>query len=449
MLGSTRSKHKICSLLRKRTVQKRTIIIGLKSDSSSRDMLLRLLSLVATPGDNVLAVHVQEPNDTFDPNTFNMHEDLCRSKQVDFQVKVCVRNSFISELTHQVRINFATILALGCSTSRPKNSVVVNCLKGLPPTCSLLVMDSGGRILIQRQGTSQQGSANKIFLSSLSCSSKHTCSDQSGAIRQLKKASTMPSPSTSSTMGQIDDTEQKSVNKTMLLPELMAQKPLQRLALLEAKGQRCFTSQELNYATKNFSPAMVIGEGGHSTVYRAKLEDGQAAAVKVLKATRSSTEDLLQEVELLSSIQHENIVQIIGSCYSKEMHAIVYNLQKENLKRKLRQLSLEHICPFDLQARSLLSCGLCEYLIDPYLNEDYNMEEMKTMMMAARLCLLHSSSRRPTMKVILRLFEEPEYWLKKQREREEFINGISSRGETGLWRHDDLDSNEMLVIDDT
>ena len=35
--------------------------------------------------------------------------------QVDFQAKVCIGDSYISELTHQVRVNYATILALGCS----------------------------------------------------------------------------------------------------------------------------------------------------------------------------------------------------------------------------------------------------------------------------------------------------------------------------------------------
>ncbi|CAL5328856.1 unnamed protein product [Camellia sinensis] len=97
----------------------------------------------------------------------------------------------------------------------------------------------------------------------------------------------------------------------------------------------------------------------------------------------------------------------------------------------------------DLIYGSLLSCGLCERLIDPYLKEDYDKDEMKTMMIAARLCLLHSSSRRPTMKTILHLFEEPEHWLKMQRKREELLNGIeiSSKAKTGMRRYDDSDSN--------
>ncbi|CAL5328857.1 unnamed protein product [Camellia sinensis] len=180
MMATSRSINGgMLSLLRSRTVKKGEIIVGLNSDNFSRTLLLRLLTLVVMPGDNVLAVHVMEPNDTFDPNTFHIHEDLCKSKQVDFQVKVCGGDSYITGLTHQVRINAAKILAIGCNSP-----------------CFV------------RQGTSQE----------------------------------------------------------------------------EIKGSgRRFTSKELCYATNNFSPEMVIGEGGNSKVYLGRLDDGQLAAVKVLK----------------------------------------------------------------------------------------------------------------------------------------------------------------------
>lgn len=117
MVGSPRINGRIFSLLKARTGKKRTIIVGLKSDNYSREMLRRLLSSsVVVPGDSVLAVHVQESNDGFDPNTFLIHEDLCKYKQVDFQVKLCNGSLYIVELSHQVREHFATILAVGCSS---------------------------------------------------------------------------------------------------------------------------------------------------------------------------------------------------------------------------------------------------------------------------------------------------------------------------------------------
>lgn len=81
----------------------------------------------------------------------------------------------------------------------------------------------------------------------------------------------------------------------------------------------------------------------------------------------------------------------------------------------------DNVMPWDLQARSLLSCGLCERLIDPHLNKDYDKDEVQTMMTAARLCILHSSSRRPDMKTVcfhsfhhtisLCFQEKSSYWL--------------------------------------
>lgn len=83
MGGNARINCRIMSYLSGRTVKNsKTVIVGLKSDNCSREMLLQLLSVLVKSGDNVLAVHVLERNDAFDPNTFHIHEDLCKSKQV-------------------------------------------------------------------------------------------------------------------------------------------------------------------------------------------------------------------------------------------------------------------------------------------------------------------------------------------------------------------------------
>ncbi|CAL2279783.1 unnamed protein product [Prunus armeniaca] len=525
--------------------KKRTIIVGLNSDSSSREMLLRLLISVVKAGDSVTAVHVQEADaDAFDPNSFHTHEDLCKSKKVDFHVKVCITDSYVSELPYQVRISYATILVLGCSLSGPSLSAINTCLKGLPPSCTLLVMDTVGRILLEGQGTSQQGSVRAAALqSSQSFSSTYTCSDKKSNITpQLQKSLTVPASSTGSSMRPTTRRALSAVNKMVEVSDSVAEKLFHKLALLEAEGSiRNFAPQELRYATNNFNSAMVIGEGGHSKVYRAKLGDGQDAAVKVLKSSHYSAVDFFREVDLFSSMKHESIVQIIGFCNNKEVQAIVYNLLKGSLRQNLRQLRwsermkvaigvakaldylhhshnppiihrdvkssnilLSHNCepilsdfgaamflqqasantkaPFDvvgtfgylapeymmygkvdekidvysygvvllelitgkeaiqtdqeireslvLWARSLMCSGIWERLIDPNLVEDYNKEEMEMMMIAARLCLMHSSSRRPTMKMILRFFEKPEHWLRMQRERDDFLNGIDLQGET-------------------
>lgn len=62
--------------------------------------------------------------------------------------------------------------------------------------------------------------------------------------------------------------------------------------------------------------------------------------------------------------------------------------------------SFKHFCITDMQARSLLRFGQCERLVDPSLSRNYKTEEMEVMMFIARLCLMHSSSQRPTMKMV-------------------------------------------------
>ena len=44
---------------------------------------------------------------------------------------------------------------------------------------------------------------------------------------------------------------------------------------------------------------------------------------------------------------------------------------------------------------------------------------------------------------ILRFFEEPDYWLKMQREREDFLNGVSSKCEVDLWRREDSITSDI------
>lgn len=186
-------------------------------------------------------------------------------------------------------------------------------------------------------GTSQQGSPStkKVLRSSLSTPSKSTLPNQSAQkVHQVKKSVSMPVSSASPPNIQTGNSE------NFKMQSMMSQKLFQRLATLDIKGSgRRFSSEQLKHATNNFGPRFLIGEGGHSMVYRAKLENGQAVAVKVLKAMKKSSEDFFfREVEILSSLYHENIVRLIGYCYSQDMQAVVCNLLECSLKQRLNQL---------------------------------------------------------------------------------------------------------------
>ncbi|ESW13635.1 hypothetical protein PHAVU_008G213200 [Phaseolus vulgaris] len=81
-------------------------------------------------------------------------------------------------------------------------------------------------------------------------------------------------------------------------------------------------------ATEEFDDKYLIGEGGTSSVYKAKLPTGQIVAVKKLKdAPNEETQDLrafMTEVKALGEIKHRNIVKSLGYCLHPRYSFLVY-----------------------------------------------------------------------------------------------------------------------------
>lgn len=196
-------------------------------------------------------------------------------------------------------------------------------------------MDSVGRILVQQMGTSQQGSSSRVCRTFVSSLSESSSSDQHLSRPHVRKSWSMPSSSTASSSEQTESGNSITTAKNTLQPHDFSPKLSKRSVLLETKG---FTYEELNHATESFGADMLIGEGANSRLYKAVLENGQAAAVKVLKASEDAEEVFLREVEVLSGLKHDNIVELVGYCYCKEMCAVVYSLCESSLHQKLNQM---------------------------------------------------------------------------------------------------------------
>ncbi|KAJ8651123.1 hypothetical protein MRB53_004146 [Persea americana] len=68
---------------------------------------------------------------------------------------------------------------------------------------------------------------------------------------------------------------------------------------------------ELKTATKGFSIANKIGEGGFGSVYRGTMKDGTFVAVKVLSAESSQGHnEFAAEIASMSFVNHENLVKL-------------------------------------------------------------------------------------------------------------------------------------------
>ncbi|XP_061994656.1 probable LRR receptor-like serine/threonine-protein kinase At1g56130 [Rosa rugosa] len=98
-----------------------------------------------------------------------------------------------------------------------------------------------------------------------------------------------------------------------------------------------FDFATLKKATKNFHQGNLLGKGGFGPVYRGKLRDGRLIAVKRLSLDKSQQgeTEFLAEVRLITSVQHRNLVQLVGCCSHGPQRLLVY----EYMKNK----SLDHI----------------------------------------------------------------------------------------------------------
>ncbi|ESW31491.1 hypothetical protein PHAVU_002G242600 [Phaseolus vulgaris] len=92
-----------------------------------------------------------------------------------------------------------------------------------------------------------------------------------------------------------------------------------------------FTLEQIREATEDFSPANKIGEGGFGSVYKGQLSDGTLVAVKQLSSkSRQGNREFLNEIGLISCLQHPNLVKLHGCCIEGDQLMLVYEYMENN-----------------------------------------------------------------------------------------------------------------------
>lgn len=130
------------------------------------------------------------------------------------------------------------------------------------------------------------------------------------------------------------------------------------MILAELKGMELqtwqFSLKCIKAATNNFDPSNKIGEGGFGPVYKVKyalkrfsfgsfiiqpfcsisqglLPDGSEIAVKQLSSkSKQGNREFLNEIGVISALQHPNLVKLNGCCIEGNQLLLIYEYMENN-----------------------------------------------------------------------------------------------------------------------
>ncbi|KAG7957766.1 hypothetical protein I3843_11G191700 [Carya illinoinensis] len=109
-----------------------------------------------------------------------------------------------------------------------------------------------------------------------------------------------------------------------------------------------FSFASVSAATGNFSPGNKLGEGGFGPVYKGTLQRGDVAVKRLSRKSGQGWEELKNEAMLIATLQHKNLVRLLGCCIEGDEKILVY----EYMPNK----SLDFFI-FDAEKRKILDWG--------------------------------------------------------------------------------------------
>lgn len=101
-----------------------------------------------------------------------------------------------------------------------------------------------------------------------------------------------------------------------------------RRLISEAAGNSSvplYPYKDIERATNSFSEKQRLGTGAYGTVYAGKLHNDELVAIKKIRyRDHESIDQVMNEIKLLSSVSHPNLVRLLGCCIENSEQILVY-----------------------------------------------------------------------------------------------------------------------------
>ncbi|KAH1222937.1 putative leucine-rich repeat receptor-like serine/threonine-protein kinase [Glycine max] len=130
-----------------------------------------------------------------------------------------------------------------------------------------------------------------------------------------------------------------------------------------------FTMHQIKVATNNFDISNKIGEGGFGPVYKGILSNGTIIAVKMLSSrSKQGNREFINEIGLISALQHPCLVKLYGCCVEGDQLLLVYEYMENNSLAQALFGSGESRLKLDWPTRHKICLGIARGLA--FLHEE-------------------------------------------------------------------------------
>ncbi|XP_058208707.1 putative wall-associated receptor kinase-like 16 [Rhododendron vialii] len=142
---------------------------------------------------------------------------------------------------------------------------------------------------------------------------------------------------------------------------LLMQQKISSIDGTSAESSKIFTAEELKKATNNYAENRILGRGGYGVVYKGILPDQSIVAIKKSKVMDGNqVEQFINELLIVSQVNHRNVVKLLGCCFESEVPELVYEYIPngtlfEHIQKSLSWLTLDHRLRIAAEAAGALS----------------------------------------------------------------------------------------------